>query len=675
MVSVPIADPGNTDDLDTLASPETGLSPGVGIAEGGVRLTRLPLVAVFSQFPSCCLVTMQRVRVCTPKETAVIKNNMYLALTAIVGFSVTNAQATDIGPIVVTASRTTQTEDDALASVSVITRQDMERLQAHSLQDLLRGLPGLSLSNSGGAGKTTSLFMRGTESDHVLVLVDGIRLGSATLGTTSLQDLPIDQIERIEIVRGPRSSLYGSEAIGGVIQIFTRRGSDAPKRNFSLKLSSHATSGGTLGLSDGGERGWYSANLSYSDTDGVDACSNNPAAGCYNSDPDRDGYRNASGSLSAGYRFDNGLEMDLHALRANGHNEYDGSYANQSDTRQQVVGGSLHYAPSDSLQLRLTGGQSRDESDNFKDGVYFSTFNTRQENLSLQGDLDLGAEQQFTLGADYLKEQIESNYAYDSDTRDNLGAFAQYLWGFSAHKLQLSLRQDDNQAFGRHTTGGLAWGYALDTGLRLRASYATAFKAPTFNELYYPGYGNPNLQPEESASLEVGIEGKAGWGRWSLSAYRTRIDQLVGFDAYYSPVNIDRARINGLEATLDASIGLWQSSLDLTLLDPRNRSGGVNDGNLLPRRPRQSLRLDLDRTFGAYGIGLTLLAEGRRYDDLANRQEIGGYGSLDLRASYRINDAWRLQGRCENLFDKSYRTSAYYNQLGRSFYLTLSYQS
>lgn len=618
---------------------------------------------------------MQCVRVCTLKETEVMKSSIYLALTAIVGFSATSARATDIGPIVVTASRTAQTEDETLASVSVITRQDMQRLQAHSLQDLLRGLPGISLSNSGGAGKTTSLFMRGTESDHVLVLVDGIRLGSATLGTTSIQDLPIDQIERIEIVRGPRSSLYGSEAIGGVIQIFTRRGGGDTKRNFSLKLGSHATSGGNLGLSGGGNHAWYSANLSYSDTDGIDACRNIATAGCYNNEPDRDGYRNASGGLRAGYRFDNGLEVDLHALRANGHNEFDASYANQSDTRQQVVGGSLRYAPSDSLQLSLIGGQSRDDSNNFKDGVYYSTFNTRQQNLSLQGDLDLGSGQLITLGADYLKQQIESSKAYASDARDDNGYFAQYLWGFSAHKLQLSLRQDDNQAFGRHTTGGIAWGYALDAGLRLRASYATAFKAPTFNELYYPGFGNPDLQPEESASLEFGLEGTAGWGRWSLSAYRTRIDQLIGFDAYYSPVNIDRARINGLEATLGASIGLWQSALDLTLLDPRNSSGGANDGNLLPRRPRQSLRFDLDRTFGAYGVGMTLLAEGRRYDDLANRREIGGYGSLDLRASYRINDAWRLRGRCENLFDKSYRTSAYYNQLGRSFYLTLSYQS
>jgi len=594
---------------------------------------------------------------------------------AILATSAIDSPAEEMGRIVVTASRTAQTEDETLASVTVITRQDLERLQARSLQDALRGVAGVSFSNSGGAGKATSLHLRGTESDHVLVLVDGIKLGSATNGTASFQDLPIGQIERIEIVRGPRSSLYGSEAIGGVIQIFTRRGGGDLKGNFSLGLGNHATRDTSLGLSGGGKRGWYSANLAFSDTDGINACRGGPGVGCRVIEPDTDGYRNGSGSLRGGYRFENGLEVDLHALRARGKNEFDGSFVNESESRQQVLGGSLRYAPADNWLLTLNGGRSRDDSDNYKNGVFLTQYNTRRDSLSLQGDVELGDGRLFTLGYDYQEDRVDSTALYEVDSRDNRGFFVQFQGGFSAQDLQLSLRRDDNQAFGRHTTGGIAWGHGLDSGLRLRASYATAFKTPTFNELYYPGFGNPDLHPEESASLEFGLEGGAEWGTWSLSAFQSRIDEMIAFDAHRDPANIDRARINGLEARLAADLGAWQSSANLTLLDPRNRADGDTGGKLLQHRPRQSLRVDLDRDFGIYSLGLTLLAEGRRYNDLANTQELGGFGTLDLRAGYRINRAWRLQGRCENLFDKEYETVTYFNQPGRSFYLTLSYQS
>jgi vitamin B12 transporter len=586
-----------------------------------------------------------------------------------------NVLATDIGRIVVTANRTAQVDAESLASFTVITREDIQRLQPHSLQDLLRGVTGLTLSNSGGPGKATSMFLRGTESDHTLVMLNGIKLGSATLGMPSIQDLPPDQIERIEIVRGPRSSLYGSEAIGGVIQIFTRRGGDEFKRHFSIDIGSHATRGGALGLSGGGEDSWYSIDLALSDTDGFDACRANSDGGCFTDEPDDDGYRNESASLRLGHRFANGFDVDFHALRTEGENEYDGNFFNESKSRQQVLGVSLRGAPVDLWLLTLKGGKAWDESDNYKDGRYQTTFNTERETFLLQNDLELGEEQLITLGFDYQVERVDSSYEYEVDNRDNLGYFIQYQGDISAHQLQLSVRQDDHESFARHTTGGIGWGYAFEKGIRLWASYATAFKAPTFNELYYPGFGNSALQPEESSSLELALQGRSEWGAWSLSTYQTQVDELIGFDASNSPVNIDRARIRGIEARIDTAIGSWQTQASLTLLDPRNASGASNDDNLLPRRTQQTLRIDLDRRFGAYSLGASFFAEGERYDDLANTRRLGGFATLDLRAGYRINNTWRLQGRCENLFDKVYETASYYNQPERSFYLTLSYQS
>jgi vitamin B12 transporter len=270
---------------------------------------------------------------------------------------------------------------------------------------------------------------------------------------------------------------------------------------------------------------------------------------------------------------------------------------------------------------------------------------------------------------------VSGSTAYTVTERDNVGVFSQYLGRFGMHDLQASLRGDDNEQFGSQTTGSLAWGYEFGGGLRLTASYGTAFKAPTFNELYFPGFGNPSLRPEESSSIEAGISDTTTWGNWSVNLYQTDIDDLIAFDANtFAPANIDSARIRGLEAVLDARFGQWDLSTSLTLLDPINKGDGPNRDNLLPRRAEQSLRLDLDRSFGHYSLGATLLGVGRRYDDIANNRELDAYVTLDLRGEYRLAQAWRLQARIDNLFDEEYETAAFYNQPGRSFFLTLRYQ-
>ena len=600
------------------------------------------------------------------------------AATAMDGGSTGNAGAVSSAPIIVTATRTAQTADETLAAVTVITRQDIERQQATSVVDLLRGMPGLGLSNNGGLGKATSVFLRGTESDHVLVLIDGVKVGSATLGTTAFQDIPIDQIERIEIVRGPRSSLYGSEAIGGVIQIFTRKGGGPLKPYLSLGGGSYKTYNASAGVSGGGERGWFNVSTSGISTEGFNACNGKPSpggAGCFTYEPDKDGYRNVSGSVRAGYRFDGGIEADAQVLRAEGKNKYDGTTTNESQSVQQVAGGRLRFSPATPWHVALAAGRSRDESDNFKDGVFKSRFDTTRDTASLQNDVTLGAAHLLTLGLDYQNDRVDSTTAYAVTSRRDTGVFTQYQGTFGPQNVQLAVRGDDNEQFGRRTTGGLAWGYDLNGDLRLTASYGTAFKAPTFNELYFPGFGNPNLRPEESQSYELGLRGKGAWGRWSLNAYQTEVNDLIAFDAATSaPANIDSARIRGLEATAAARVAEWEVRANLTLLDPENRATGANYGKVLPRRAQEALNLDLDRAFGSYRLGAALQAVGRRYDDLANTRELSGYAILNLRGEYALAKAWRVQARIENLFDKDYQTAAFYNQPGRGFFVTLRYR-
>jgi vitamin B12 transporter len=582
---------------------------------------------------------------------------------------------TEIDPVVVSATRTARTLDQSLASVTVIDRADIERLQARSVPDLLRGVQGVQVSNSGGAGKVTDLYLRGTSADHVLVLIDGVKVGSATTGTTAWQDLPLSQIERIEVVRGPRSSLYGSEAIGGVIQIFTRKGGGALKPRLSLGGGSYRSANASGNLSGGGDQGWWSLGAGYEDTEGFNACNGVPGtAGCFTDEPDSDGYRNLSGSARGGYRFGDRGDIDLFWLGTKAQSRFDGDFVNDTKTSQQVLGAKGRLRPLAPWALTLSLGQSRDDSDNRLNGDFVTEFDTLRETASLQSDLTLGAGQILTLGADWQNDRIDSTEDYAEDSRDNVGVFGQAQATLGGHDLSASLRQDDNQQFGTQGTGSAAWGYTFAGGVRLLASYGTAFKAPTFNELYFPFFGNPDLAPEQSRSAELGVSGRLGGLSWSLNGYETKVDDLIVFGPSFIPENVDQARIRGLELGLSGEIADWQLDANLTLLDPINETDGPDDGNLLPRRAEQSARLDLDRRIGPWGLGLSLIGFGRRFDDAANTLRLDPYATLDLRAEYELTKAWRVQGRLENLFDADYETAAYYNQPGRGIYLTLRYE-
>ncbi|MGV8844731.1 MAG: TonB-dependent vitamin B12 receptor [Pseudomonas sp.] len=609
-----------------------------------------------------------------------------LALTAILLWAVSDlslaqtAAPTLLQAQSVTATRTTQTAEQSLAAVTVFDRAQIEQSQATSVPELLKRVPGVSFTNNGGPGKSTSLFMRGSESDHVLVLIDGIKIGSATSGGAALQDLPLELIERIEVVRGPRSSLYGSEAIGGVIQIFTRKGDgDGAKPFFSVGYGSQNSQAGSVGVSGGDGKGWYSLGLSGSDSDGI----NVKSAATRGYEDDTDGYRNLSAALSAGYRFDNGLALDANLLQAKSHNDYDqvnrartSGFRANANGESRVFGTRARFSPLEPWLVTLQAGRSEDKSDAYQDGDFYSRFDSRRDSLSWQNDLTLAVGHTLILGADYQLDEVNGSTAYAEDSRDNSGAFAQYLGTADRHDWQLSLRRDDNQQFGKYDTGNVGYGYALSDELRATISYGTAFKAPTFNELYYPGYGNPELAAETSRSLEIGLAGQHDWGQWAVNAFRTRIDDLIAYDSSIrAPANVDEARIRGVELVLASQLLSIDWNANYTLMEPENRSSGANGGNELARRAKQIFNLDLDRRLGAFSVGASLHAEGQRYDDLANTKELSGFATLDLRGEYRISPEWRLQTRVANLLDADYETAEGYNQPGQALYLSVRYQA
>jgi vitamin B12 transporter len=588
-------------------------------------------------------------------------------------------QADNLATVLVTATRTAISAEDALAAVSIITRADIERLQPLSVPDLLTGLPGVSFANAGGYGQQTSLFMRGTNSAHTLVLIDGVRIGSVANGLAAFEQLPVEQIERIEIVRGPRSSLYGADAIGGVIQIFTRHGSrdGGLQPIFSLTTGSNQLLRGQAGLSGGDAHGWYNLCVGQQYMRGINSCklgAGEVFAGCFTDEPDRDGYRNKNLTFTAGYRWDHGAQITANWLRSLGEIHFDGSYQNRSRTLQQTAGSTYSINPMPAWKTTLSAGQNLDRYDNYENRDFVGYSYSRRNQASWQNDLSVAENQLLTLGLDWQGERVESDTGYLADRRTDTGTFAQYQGMFGRNEIALSARRDHNSQFGNHNTGAAAWGYHFGDRLKLSASYGSAFHAPTFNDLYYPyGSGNPALKPEKSRSAELGLGQQRGPWSWALNAYQTRIDQLITLDSKYFPMNLSQARIRGLEGQLGIKLDGWQLHGYLTWLQPRNDDGGANDGKLLPRRPQRTARLDLDRRFGTFGLGTTVYVAGHSYDDVANTHRLGGYATTDLRASWHFDPAWQLEARLANVFNRDYETVYYFNQPGRAWYLTLRY--
>lgn len=587
--------------------------------------------------------------------------------------------------IIITAGRKAQTADETLAPVTVITRQEIEQTQASSIAEVLEQTPGLSLTSSGYMGKQTSVHLRGTNDNHVLVLIDGVKVGSATLGTTPLELFPLAQVERIEIVRGPRSSLYGSEAIGGVIQIFTRKGSGSKgiQPQASASYGSFNTAKASVGVSGGsGEGTWFNLNAATERTDGVNS---QDVYTLYlpdftigeESEADKDGYKNNSFSLRAGNRFENGINAEAGVMQAQGESEFDGQYQNANHFKQQVIHGKFSAPIGSSTTLTAQLGHSLDKQDSYKDSVFKERFQTKRSSATLQADMQLGAAGNVTAGLDQIKDKISGTTDYAVTSRKNTGVFASYQLTVDDNKFDISARQDDNEQFGKKATGGVAFAHEFSEGLRATASYGTAFKAPTFNDLYYPFSGNADLKPENSKNLELGIAGRLARGEWAIAAFQNKIDDLIQWRdtgaGIWKPMNVAAAKINGLELSAAQRLGAWQVSGNATFQQPEVASG-EQAGDLLVNRPKQIFNLDAERQLGRVSIGAAIHAEGRRYNDTANLEPLAGFGTLDLRAKYALNRDLAVSAKLANVLDKDYELRKGYNQPGVNGTLTLEYQ-
>ena len=585
----------------------------------------------------------------------------------------------DLPEMVVTASRSETPRNQLSAASTVYSRNDIDRLQVKTLPELLRGTTGLDMTQSGGLGTTTSVFMRGTNADHVLVLVDGIKVGSATLGSTPFEFVPIDQVERVEIIRGPQSSLYGSEAIGGVIQIFTRKGGDSDKPKFSLdagggSYDTYRTAGNVNGK---WKNSWYSLGASSIGTEGINA--RQPISGPFGfSQPDRDGFQNTAMNARAGHRFDNNAEVEASFIRAEGETKFDANFGgDHSDFVTQTVAVSGNMDIVDNWHSTLRLGQSRDGNDTFfPNNTFDSRFNSTRWNASWLNEVALADEHKLILGSDYRLDEVESSVAYTKKSRYDIGVFGEYRGQFfDNHFVNASVRGDKNEQFGDYVTGNVGWRSNWDYGISTFANFGNAFKAPSFNDLYFPNFGNPNLKPEESTSVEVGLAGNHDWAQWELRAYHTDIDNLItpvpDKNFNFSAQNIGKSQIDGLEAEIGTQWQGWNAKLNMTMLNPEIR----DTNKRLPRRAAKTLSFDLSRSFGQFDVGTYVLAQDSRFDNPDNSTKVAGFVTVDLRAAYHFNKNWMLSAKLNNLLDKSYQTVNTYNQLGMNYFFSIHYNN
>ncbi|MDD5319581.1 MAG: TonB-dependent receptor [Methylococcales bacterium] len=581
--------------------------------------------------------------------------------------------------MVVTATRTEVAKNQLAAASTVYTRKDIERLQVQTLPELLKGTTGLDMTQAGGYGKITSVFMRGTSPDQVLVLIDGIKAGSVTAGTTPFEFIPIDQIERVEIIRGPQSSLYGSEAMGGVIQIFTRKGNTQEKPSVALEGGGGSYNTYRLAGTVSGKwkNSWYTLGSSRFDSQGFNARQPTPGPFGVNQ-PDHDGYQNTAVNARLGHRFDNNAEVEAFFMRAEGKTEYDGTFQDKTEFVEQVVGatGSMDIVENWRSTLRL--GQSRDDNDQFApDGSFSSQFNSTRWNASWLNQFTLSDEHQLIAGADYRLDEVDSSEIFAESSRYDVGIFTELhsqLW--DDHFVNASVRWDENEAFGDYVTGNVGWRYNWNYGISLLANFGNAFKAPSFNDLYFPNFGNPNLQPEESTSFETGLAGNHDWGQWEIRAYHTNIDNLI--TPTMDPVtfnfraeNIGKAQIDGIETEISTQLMGWNGKLSMNLLSPENRETNKR----LPRRAEKTLAFDLSRSFGAVDLGANVLAQGDRFDNTQNTIKVAGYVTVDLRSAYHFNKNWMLSAKLNNLLDKNYQTVDTFNSAGRNFFVSIHYNN
>lgn len=584
--------------------------------------------------------------------------------------------------VVVTASRSEQRIRDAIPHTTVLTRKDIRDSQLVDLPSLLRREAGFELQQNGGIGALYSpLSLRGGSSAQALVLVDGVRIEDVSQGSSAIQHLMLDEVERIEIVRGNVSSLYGSGAIGGVIQVFTKRGRGTPAAYADATIGSRGTTRVQGGY--GGQTGDTRFNISAArfETRGFSAI--DPRQGRL-ANPDPDGYRNERVSASLSHRISGRHEVGASFLNAHADLDYDSTSAFLGDTPATIhkSGQDLGAVQAwwearlvDAWKSRLSVAQGTDYRSDTRDGAVSSRSNTRNRQVVWDHQLRLAPEHLLSAGFEGLRQELASA-SVGGRLRDVSALRAGYLGRLGAHSLQGNLRREDYSDFGNVETHFLGYGFDVTDTWRLTASNSTAFRAPTFVDLYFPfGVGNPLLKPERAKTDEIGIQWSPGTSRLRVVLFSTEYQNAIVFSEGTTR-NAGRARNRGIESSFSGTVLGFDLRASLTLQDPVEQSASGQELQAI-RRSKSFGSISAFRTLGPWRLGAEALGAGSRRDqNVATfaRQDEAGYAALHLSARYDIGKALFAAVRVENALDEKYSTVSGYNTPPRGVFLTVGWQ-
>lgn len=563
-----------------------------------------------------------------------------------------------LDPIVVTASRSPQRLIDLVADVTVIDGDEIARGGAQGIVALLQRQPGVEIIQNGGVGATAGVFLRGANAAQTLVLVDGMRVASASSGATALEAIPPEQIDRIEILRGPASSLYGADAIGGVIQVFTKRGTSGVHANASIGYGTYDTFAASAGVSGGSGAARGAVQVAGRRSDGFNAIVN-PAN--FSFDADRDGYRNASVTAQGELRFaaDHALSAQYFSSRLDNQFDAGDAFDDRTVTTLTAWQASLNDRFTPAWRSQISAGDGSDRSVSRSAFGEFP-FETHQHQYAWQNDFTLAAGA-LALALERREERVETDAGFAVRARDTNAVTGIYRFAANGHAVQLNARHDDSTQFGGRTTGALAWGYRFLPGWRVTASAGTAFKVPTFNDLYFPGFSNPDLRAETSRNVEGGLyaTGRGGAVQWQahVVAYRNRVRDLIVFqcDANFDcrPNNVADATLAGVGLAGNAQWGDTSLQATLDLQSPKDA-----DGRLLPRRARRHGVVSLSQPFGRARVIAEFVGSSARFDDAENLRRLGGYGLVNLALEWTLDPRTTLFIRGDNVLDRDYELAA-----------------
>ncbi len=570
--------------------------------------------------------------------------------------------------VVVTATQHEQSPFDVNASLVVINKADIFLTQPTEIPEIFEYQSGAQIVRSGGGASQTSLFTRGTSSDHTMVLIDGIRLGSVSNGQAQLQFLDPEQIERIEYVKGPRSALYGSDAIGGVLQVFTLKQVTEREAYLTAQAGSQNTSKLSVGIKDGNEQVYYSAAISSEKSDGIDNLIDDTV---FNSD--NDPYEKLSANLGVGFKINDKTDLSFRLFESRAQTDFDSPFSgttNQpySNEAQRATSVMLKSAPASFYSTKLTLGHAREDSENrnFQDALDISEFNSERSSAYWLNSFYINEALTWDAGLDYVDESVDSTTVYQDTSRDNVSAFTQLGVEHGRLSASAGLRNDDSSDFGSQTSGSASLGWKLNDSFKLYASWGEGFKAPTFNDLYWPSSafssGNPNLVPETSESVELGFKVNHANAFVAFNVYKMDVNNLIDWapndDGIWMPTNISSAEIEGAELDVKTVI----KSLSITSTLSYTDAVDAETGDQLDNRAKTKFTLNLSQKFGNHAAGVLFRAVGKRQTSTDN--ELPGYGTVGLFARSKLSDKLSVRLKVDNLFDREYEVREGYNEPG-----------